>query len=139
MKFSAVAVFGFIPTIFAASLPNDLEKRAGGAYRSCEGPSFVQSGNAIIQQMTCGDGRGGKKISWINLSECIANRGGELVWQKNGNFGSTCYLDDGTNTGPRWNTDLYIWCPNGKGQVVSAAINLDERLVNRNGRLFCEV
>ncbi|KAJ6258290.1 hypothetical protein Dda_7211 [Drechslerella dactyloides] len=138
MKFSYAALFVFVPSIFAASVPNTLEKREGGAFKTCSGATVFKSGKSVSIRMKCGDGRGGHKTTSLDLGQCLSNKNGELVWRKNGRFADTCQLDDGKNTGLRYNTDLYIWCNKG-GQSVVAAINLNDRLVNRGGRLICDV
>ncbi|KAJ6260742.1 hypothetical protein Dda_4971 [Drechslerella dactyloides] len=141
MKFSYAAFLGLVPSIFAASIPNDsLTKRGGGAFQSCTGPTFEkQANNEIVIHMKCNDGVGGSNQPMLNLNKCIGNQGGKLVWQRDGNFGRSCWLDNGENTGARYNRYLFLFCGNGKDFDVVASIDLDQRLVNRGGILTCDV
>ncbi|KAF3905115.1 hypothetical protein ABW21_db0202585 [Orbilia brochopaga] len=79
MKFSYAALVAFVPAILAASVPDKLAKREGGAFQTCTGPIFQKIGNGIVIQMRCGDGRGGYKNPLLNLSDCIGNQSGRLV------------------------------------------------------------
>ncbi|EPS45032.1 hypothetical protein H072_998 [Dactylellina haptotyla CBS 200.50] len=146
MKFSYAALLGLVPSTFAASLPastsqnaeHGITKRGGGAFGSCVSPSFEKRGDQVWMNLNCGDGRGGWHWNHINLNECIGNHDGNLVWQRNGGFGGSCWLD-GDATGSKYNHFLYIFCGNGRGGNYMRSIDLDEHLVNRDGYLKCEL
>lgn len=95
--------------------------------------------------------------SSINLDRYIGNRGGNLVWARNGNFTRTCIRryfglnptpdqigvdpvllggQDRFGSNPSTPPEVVASCLTGKvGEPKRSRINLDERIANRNGRL----
>ncbi|KAK6538663.1 hypothetical protein TWF694_010240 [Orbilia ellipsospora] len=142
MKFFTLSALALLPSAFAAVLPTQetsLVKRGGGAFSSCQSVSFeTRNGNQIWINFNCGDGHGGWHWNHLNLNDCIGNHNGQLVWQRNGGFGGSCWLH-GDDTGSKYWHYLYIFCGDGRGGNYMRSIDLDEHLVNRNGDLRCEL
>ncbi|KAH8705483.1 hypothetical protein BGW36DRAFT_422038 [Talaromyces proteolyticus] len=105
----------------------------GGYASTCTGGYLiVQSGSEVdFTAYKCGNGKGGYDDSTINLNTCIANVGGNLVFTKNGDYGSSC--SGSTVSG----TTLTANCGNGKGGYVSGSIDLNSILCNQGGNLRC--
>ncbi|KAK7229715.1 hypothetical protein V2G26_001885 [Clonostachys chloroleuca] len=79
---------------------------------------------------------GNTRCASINLSNCIANRGGTLRWARDGNFHNTCWnctfygIDPGS---------LTCQCLKDKKDTSDyTSIALPKFMRNENGRLACE-
>lgn len=74
---------------------------------------------------------GSSNTSVIGLNECIANQDGELVWQEQGEFESSCENISLSSDGVRLTCDAR----HSNGEMVSASLDLSERIRNKNGEL----
>ncbi|KAK6543498.1 hypothetical protein TWF694_000244 [Orbilia ellipsospora] len=142
MKFLSLAVLA-LPSVFAAALPNtvsgdNLAKRSGGgALRTCTNAGAVLKGKDIYVEAFCSDGHGGSPLASVDVNTCIANDNGNLHWRKNGGFSGSCTID--LATGVQSNGYLIARCRKDNGSTVITGIYLNDHLVNRNGKLACEV
>ncbi|KAF3926261.1 hypothetical protein ABW20_dc0105278 [Dactylellina cionopaga] len=142
MKFLSIAILA-LPSVFSAAVPNitsseEFVKRAGGgALNTCHNAGAALKGRDIYIQAFCGDGHGGYPFTSVNVNDCIANDDGNLHWRKNGGFSGSCSFD--LSTGVQSNGALLVRCRKNNGSVAITGIFLNEHLVNRNGRLTCEV
>uniref|UniRef100_A0A8H7K4L0 Cyanovirin-N domain-containing protein n=1 Tax=Bionectria ochroleuca TaxID=29856 RepID=A0A8H7K4L0_BIOOC len=69
----------------------------------------------------------------INLSNCIANRGGSLSWARDGNFHTSC-----RNCGMDSAGNLACKCHENKDTVYYTSIRLHKAIRNEDGRLACK-
>ncbi|KAF3906952.1 hypothetical protein AA313_de0208858 [Arthrobotrys entomopaga] len=142
MKFLSLALLA-LPSVFAAVVPNtvsgeELSKRSGGgALDTCSNAGATTKGGEIWVQAFCGDGHGGYPFAEVNVNKCVANDNGDLHWRKNGGFSGSCTID--LATGVQSNGYLLARCRNNKGKIGITGIHLNDHLVNRNGKLTCEV
>ncbi|PGH08755.1 hypothetical protein AJ80_07793 [Polytolypa hystricis UAMH7299] len=61
-----------------------LEKRSA--------PWLSGDDHAPILICECGDGKGGKPTTKLDLNQCLMNKNGFMLPQKNGNFGLSCNM-----------------------------------------------
>ncbi|QRW02750.1 CVNH domain protein [Ceratobasidium sp. AG-Ba] len=98
----------------------------GGFSASCSGASV--SGTTLTAN--CGNGNGGSRWSSIDLNQCIANYGGNLVCAKNGGFGGSCSECE-------IRTGVYMICGCSGGSNPTPIIDLDNCVANYGGNLAC--
>ncbi|CAF3433873.1 unnamed protein product [Fusarium graminearum] len=79
----------------------------------------------------CRKEKGAWSESFLNLSKCIANDGGNLVARENGGMGGSCR--DMRLSG----TVLLSRCVNNNGGTTDASIDLNRLVGNRDGALTC--
>ncbi|CAE6418627.1 unnamed protein product [Rhizoctonia solani] len=98
---------------------------AGGFSGSCSG-YYISDNHFLVAN--CGDGSGGRRDSTIDLNQCIANAGGNLVCRAGGNYGASC-------SGCGIRTGAYMTCGcNGTGATIA---DLDQCVANYGGNLAC--
>ncbi|CAE6479723.1 unnamed protein product [Rhizoctonia solani] len=120
MHFTTALITAVSTAIFAASGV----QAAGNFAASCSN-YYIQNNNFLWA--TCGDGRGGRTTSALNLNSCIGNDGRNLVCRSNGNYAtgcSACLIHTGT----------YMRCQCGSGSGIA---DLNECVANRGGLLAC--
>jgi hypothetical protein len=82
----------------------------------------------------CQRADGSSNTSVIGLNECVANQDGQLVWQAQGDFSSSCENITLSSDG------VCLTCDARRinGEMVSASLDLSERIQNKNGELICD-
>ncbi|KAM7183093.1 Cyanovirin-N [Rhypophila sp. PSN 637] len=105
--------------------------------KSCEGCKYGKKFTDF--HCECRNSAGDKVPSYLNLDNCLANAQGHPVWRRNGGLSGSC---KGTSMGKAADGKSFqysTYCETGKGDSIPDWIDLNKRIHNDNGRLWCDV